>query len=140
MSKELVKTQSGVLVKISQVAKQIASEISSAELANRLAAKVGLTPEESLSLLEDTRLEEAIHDELANKIAAGSIAISAIEALKRKVDEGNMRAIELVLGFNKCLKSQTTKTITNMTINSEQSLIALDASAQKLLGEKKGKD
>ena len=135
---QLVKTKAGSLLKIQAIAKQIAQEVTTVELASRLASKIGVSSEEALELLENTKLEELIHEELISKLSAGSIAIKAMEMLHKKVAEGNMIAISLALQFNKLLKSNQTKTVTNLQINSEKALICLDSSAKALLGENKG--
>ena len=132
MSK-LIKTDNGSLVKLQDIARKLATSISSTELATKLAAQLAITDAEALELLNNTKLESAIHDALVDKIVGGSLAIKAMEVLNTKMNQGNLQAASLVLGFNKCLKSNTVKSISNLTVNSNNALISLDKQAIGLL-------
>lgn len=123
-------------MKIRELAKKIAASLTSVELAKKVATEAGITELEASSLLQDTKLEECIHNELATKLAGGSIAIAAMEGLQKKIEEGDMRAISLALSFNKAISSNTTRAISNLTVNSNNALIALDKDARNLLGKR----
>ena len=135
MSK-LIPTPNNGLQSYKDIAKKLATSISSQELSEKLALQLAITSAEALDLLNDTKLESAIHEAMVEKIVGGSLAIKAMEVLKTKMDQGNLQAASMVLGFNKLLRGNTTKAITNMQIHSTNALVQLDQQAVSLLSKK----
>jgi len=134
-SKALVKKKKETLSKVKDLASSIVGEISLSELSTKVANKLDTTPEEALDFIQQYGLDRQIHDLLVDQVTEGAIASKAMEILKNKLDEGDLEAAKIVLGFNKKLRPANTRVINEMSFQDNRVFIELDKEAKKRLGE-----
>lgn len=120
--------------KVMSIAKDVVSKLALTDLTARVSEAAGIKEEEAINLLNNG-LEQEIHSLLAEKLTEGVFAIKALEALNKKVEEGNMEAIKLVVSFSPKLKPNNVRVAESLTINQTNVFAELDKNAKKLLGE-----
>jgi len=135
-SKDLTKTCQQSLARINNIAKLIVSDISTEQLAKRVAARADITETEASELIRLHSIDKEVHRLLVDQVTEGAIAIKAMELLNKKMEEGDLEAAKIVIGFNSQLKPHGTRMLTEMNISDNRKVfINLDEKARKLLDE-----
>ena len=127
------------VAKATKLAQKIASQIDKSEMIKKVAEELELPEDQAIQYIADTQLDEQVHDYLVKSLSSGAVAVKAMAALNKLAEQGNLRAIELILGFNKSLVSKNEKAINNLHLHNNTSttniFAQLDAEAKRNLGE-----